>query len=192
MRAGVKFRVEATDEASMATAPTSASRREDGFGLVEMIVVLVVIAILGAAVVLMMGSTKESSRQKISMTKMQEAKTALQRGRDREQMTLQEVLGGSGSVQGCASLNPMPTVAQLTGSCRTAWDAVNAKLAPYVGSVPAAAQMMTDGAGRPILVEALETGCPAGVVDRLVSVHPSGDRSKPAQELQLDPSGYGC
>lgn len=164
---------------------------EAGFGLLEMIIVLAILGVLAAILVLTMGSTKEASRDKISMSRMQEAKTALQRARDREQMTLREIVG-AGSYGACRSVNPLPRVAQLGGGCRAAWDAVNARLVPYVGNAETTARMMTDGSGRPVLVNAQEVGCPGAPLDELVTVSATGDWSKPSQKLQLTASGYGC
>lgn len=172
--------------------PTAACS-ESGISLVEMIVGVAIVLILSAGVVLMMGSSKETGAQKVSLSKLEEARTAMQRARDREQATLGEILPAGGSLRACAGVNPLPRVAELGGSCRAAWDAVNTALAPYVGSAAAAAELMTDGAKRPILVETREAAnCAVTPNDRLVSVHPSGDRAKPVQELELGRSGYGC
>ncbi|MEO6867108.1 MAG: hypothetical protein ABI200_03725 [Gaiellales bacterium] len=156
-----------------------------------MIVVLAILGVLSAVAIVSYGYVKETGRTKVSAAQLSEARLLMQRARDREQATLAEIVGGAGSAAACRQ-NPLPPVTRLTGACKAAWDQVNLRLGPYAGSQQAAAQAMTDGAARPILVDAREAGCPGGGIDTLTSVHPTGARGKPVQQVQLARSGYGC
>jgi len=84
-------------------------------------------------------------------------------------------------------------VAGLDAGCRAAWDNVNVRLEPFVspGGNTNTAALFTDGAGRPILVDARETSCGA-TGDVLTAVHPTGARSAKATTVTVAPSRYRC